>query len=163
MSAPMGNQRDRYSASYRCLPASFGNTKTDNFALLKMECPLYVGEGVVLEPHPDALGENKKSSKISTNIEFGDIYVVWAIGTTLYKIGVSTNFLRRFKDLSASSPLPLQVVKYARCDNPHLLEGHLHGVFADRLFKNEWFSLDQGCIDTINGVFDRYFERPKAA
>lgn len=150
---------DKYPASYTYLPADFGDARSDNGTVLDFGERIYKDPFQVLEPAACALGVNKKSTKISTRISFGEIYVIWAIGTTLYKIGVSTDFKRRFKDLSASSPLPLTPVKYARCDNPHLLESRLHAMFAAKVFKNEWFSLDENDLARIAAMFDRYFDK----
>lgn len=151
----------KYPAHYSYFPAGFGEGESDNKNILSVGGKIYKEPFKVLEPSPDALGINKKSVKISTTIAFGEIYVIWAVGTTLYKIGVSTNFCRRFKDLSSVSPLPLEAIRYARCDNPHLLESHLHAMMAHKLFKNEWFSLDADDLSTVFSLFDRYFEKPK--
>lgn len=153
--------KQKYPASFTYLPHDFCEKRTDNLDLLEMGRGLYREPFQVLEPSPAALGINSKSTKLSTTIGFGEIYVIWATGTTLYKIGVSTDYRRRFKDLSASSPLPLATVKYAKCDNPHLLESHLHAMFAGQLFKNEWYSLGADDLATIEQVFDRYFEKPR--
>jgi hypothetical protein len=150
---------DKYPASFTWLPAEYEQAPSDNACICAMGEEIYGGEFIKLSPSASALGVNKKSLKISTTIAFGEFYVLWAVGTSLYKIGISTNFLRRFKDLSAASPLPLKTVRYAKCDSPHLLESHLHEMFKHRLFKNEWFSLDQEHIDAMESVLSRYFER----
>lgn len=151
----------KYPASFTYLPHDFCEKRTDNRELLELGTGLYREPFQVLEPSPMALGINTKSTKLSTTIDFGEIYVIWAIGTTLYKIGVSTDYRRRFKDLSAASPLPLTTVKYAKCDHPHFLESHLHERFAGQLFKNEWYSLGADDLKAVSDVFDRYFEKPK--
>lgn len=151
----------KYPASFTCLPSDFSSKRTDNTILLDVGAEIFKTPFSALEPDARALGLNKKSIKLSTVIGFGEIYILWAVGTTLYKIGVSTDFRRRFKDLSSASPLPLIPVKYARCDNPHLLESKLHELFAAKLFKNEWFSLGEGDLTVVAEVFDRYFERAR--
>lgn len=156
----MVSQIEKYPARNTFLPVGFGDAPSDNKTVLSFSDRIYADPFAVLTPAASVLGANKKSTKISTTIAFGDFYVVWAIGTTLYKIGVSKNFERRFKDLAANSPLPLTVIRYARCDHPHLLENHLHDRFKAKLFKNEWFSLDDADISHIATLFDRYFERP---
>lgn len=149
----------KYPANSRLLPAGFGEGASDNNSLIALEGKIYAEPFVALSPSPESLGINCKSPKISTTIAFGEIYVLWAIGTTIYKIGCSRGFPKRFKSLAASSPIPLEVIKYARCDHPHLLEAHLHEVLKHRLFKNEWFSLDAEHLEAINSIFDRYFEK----
>lgn len=151
---------EKFPASFRYLPSCFGDASTDNGTVLKAGSQIYREPFSRLEPAPVVLGVNKRSTKINTQLAFGDLYVVWAVGTSLYKIGVSGNFARRFKDLAASSPLPLLTVKYARCDNPHLLESRLHDLFASRLFKNEWFSLEEADLDTIESIVSVYYEAP---
>lgn len=158
---PIEGKMDKYPVSHTYLPANFAQKPTDNDNLLKIDGEIFAD---MLRPNSLACGINKRSSRPSTVIGYGEIYVLWAVGTTLFKIGVSSDFNRRYRDLTSSSPLPLQVMKYAHCDNPHLLERHLHNMFADKLFKNEWFSLDQNDWDQIQAVFDKYFERqPQAA
>lgn len=151
-------QPQKYPAHFTFLPHDFCAKETDNERLLRRGPHLYP-TGPLLRPSGEVTGVNRKSLKISTTIEFGEIYVIWAVGTTLYKIGVSTDFRRRFRDISAYSPLPVTVVKYARCDHPHLLESHLHDMFSHRLFKNEWFSLEGDDLAEVDAVFDRYFEK----
>jgi Meiotically up-regulated gene 113 len=151
----------KYPASFTFLPSDFGSKRTDNSALLNVSAEIFKTPFSALEPDALVLGINKKSIKLSTVIGFGEIYIIWAVGTTLYKIGVSTDFRRRFKDLSSVSPLPLVPVKYARCDHPHLLESKLHELFAAKLFKNEWFSLGEADLIVVEEEFDRYFERAR--
>jgi len=150
---------DKYPASFRYLPCDFNDGSSDNKVISEVGCHIYEEPFVILRPSDSALGLNAKCTKISTSIKFGEIYVIWAIGTTLYKIGVSKNFNRRYRDLTAASPLPLRVMHYARCDHPHLLEDHFHTKFAHRLFKNEWYSLDADDVEFMARVFDRYFEK----
>ena len=154
----------RYPANNRFLPATFSydGKGQDNGKLLKLGAEIYEEPFHVLKPATKALGVNKRSRRVSTQFSFGEFYVIWAIGTSLYKIGVSNNFERRFKDLAANSPLPLRVVKYARCDNPHLIEERLHALLRDRLFKNEWFSLDGEHLATIEAFLSPYFEETEA-
>jgi len=153
------SQDIKYPARHTYLPSNFGSRPSDNSKVLIAGPNIYDETFSKLTPSSVALGVNKKSVKTNTIIAFGEIYIVWAVGTSLHKIGVSTDFNRRFRDLSSYSPLPLEVVKYGRCDNPHLLESHLHKKFAHLLFKNEWFSLSDDELSEIDEVFDRYFEK----
>jgi len=110
--------------------------------------------GLVIKP--ELLGVNKKSSKVSTKIAFGTIYIINAKGSDLYKIGVSTCFDRRFKDLNAASPLPLCICLHLECHNPHIIESFIHDSLKSVYFKNEWFQLDESqyqfCLKTMNNA-----------
>ena len=151
---------DKYPARFTFLPYDFCDKPSDNKALLSVGDAIYLEPFQVLEPSPKSLGINTTSRKVHTKIEFGDFYVIWAIGTTLHKIGVSSDIRKRFRDLSSASPLPLMVVRYGRCDNPNLIESHFHKMFAAKLFKNEWYSLSEGDLEKIDNVLDKYFEKP---
>lgn len=147
----------KYPKHFRYLPAKFECFGTES-SFLKKSKEYIFKDNALLRPIESVLGNTKTTKPRAKKIKWGEFYVLYAIGTTLYKIGHSTNFLRRYRDLCAASPLPLAVIKYCRCDNPNLLEEYLHEIFKDKYFKNEWFSLDHDDVCFIENELSKYFE-----
>jgi hypothetical protein len=146
-------EEKKYPVKNTYLPHDFELKPSNNSRLRNKN----IFNSQILIPSSKYIGINPPSIKTSTNIKFGEIYVLNAEGTNLFKIGCTSNFNKRFKDLASASPLPINVWKYGRCDNPHLLEGHLHKIFVKRYFKNEWFALTGNDIEIINVIFKKYF------
>jgi hypothetical protein len=71
---------------------------------------------------------------------FGFIYFIR--NQSLYKIGITTNLLRRLNELR-----PDEVLNVARCANYQVLEKELHRLFAmKRVAQTEYFRLDESEI-----------------
>jgi hypothetical protein len=131
----------KYPASFQVLPVNFFS-RTDNNFLIDQQFDFVESKDGLLHVSKSFLGKVRSSlKKPDFPLAFGEIYILHAIGTSLYKVGVSGNFARRYKDLCAASPLPLRIIKYARCDNPNMLEAAIQNKFTEKLFKNEWFQL----------------------
>lgn len=83
-----------------------------------------------------------------------NIYIVKIEGHDLYKIGVSQNTDRRFKDLSSATPFNLITEINSSIKNAYDLEIILHNIFKHKHVKNEWFNLTRceldACIYKIN-------------
>jgi hypothetical protein len=149
----------KYHFSCRFLPHDFQGKPSDNKIITQSEDSPFIVTENGLQPKPNLLGREKDKRQVGQRFEIGEIYIIHAIGTTLFKIGISSNFNRRFKDIAGCSPLPISVVRYGRCDNPHLLEKYFHQLFKDKRFKNEWFHLTKEDFEKIDERLDKYFER----
>lgn len=71
-----------------------------------------------------------------------NLYIIKICESNLYKIGVSQNTKRRFKDLSNSMPFNIDVMLNLSVKNAYTLESKVHDVFKHKHIKNEWFSLN---------------------
>jgi len=81
-----------------------------------------------------------------------NIYVIQLDTIECYKIGVSQNTTRRFKDISGAMPFELKVIINERVDNAYDLEELFHGLFKDKHVKSEWFFLDEQDIEKIKSL-----------
>ena len=80
---------------------------------------------------------------IST-VEKGFVYLIR--NDDIYKIGITDNLLRRFKQLK-----PDEVLNVVRCSNYESLEKELHKKFkANRIPQTEYFRLDKNKIEQVN-------------
>lgn len=146
----------KYPKTFQYLPSDCV-FDTDNANILKIDNDPTIVKAGALFIKDNLLGINKKSKAFVKTLEWGSIYIIMAKGTCLYKIGITDNIKRRFKDLSSASPLPLTIIKYAQCDHPHLLENKLHEMFAHKLVKNEWFQLHENDLFECFRFIDQYY------
>jgi Meiotically up-regulated gene 113/KilA-N domain len=75
------------------------------------------------------------------------VYLVWAVGSNMFKIGMTSCLLARVKNMQIGSPLRLTVTRAYLCDNPRLLEKKLHETFNPYFSHGEWFEIeaDKAC------------------
>lgn len=59
---------------------------------------------------------------------------------TFSKIGFAKNLTTRLSSLQNASPYELQVVDAIETTEPRALEAFLHGLFARKHHRNEWFT-----------------------
>lgn len=91
----------------------------------------------------------KKESKT------GYIYMVRAIGTDLYKIGVTAESVnRRIKGIQTSCPHKLELVCSVLADDYIRRESELHALLKDKRTSGEWFSLSWAEAVWLMGAID---------
>lgn len=147
----------KYPKEYRYLPMGIYDVPTHNSQLLSSdELEFHINRNT-LQPSTKSLGINKNDRKLNKTINWGSFYVLHAVGTNLFKIGVSSNFKRRYRDICCASPLPVTIIERALCDNPNLLEDHFHRLFKEKHFKNEWFALNEEDLSIINNQLSKYY------
>jgi hypothetical protein len=84
------------------------------------------------------------------------VYFIKGIHTETFKIGVSSNYLNRFKELRTSCSEPLVMVGIIRCfhiSHAMVIEKALHVNFEDRVTGGgtEWFYIsDKEATESIN-------------
>lgn len=71
----------------------------------------------------------------------GQVYIINAIGTSMYKIGFSDSVETRLRSLQTGSPSRLRLVHTMQHNNEREIERLLHTIFAKKRSHNEWFSL----------------------
>ena len=81
----------------------------------------------------------------------GYIYLIRAVGTDRYKIGLTTRSVEtRFTELNSSqSPFPLELIDWFETDDVTEDEGYLHEKFASYRVHNEWFSFDKRTLKEV--------------
>lgn len=157
-------ETNKYPASFQYLPVDiYERFKTDNENILSVDrYPTEIDKDGHLCIKNELLGINNNFKKqlfknLTVDIEWGILYILHAKGTKLYKIGVTTDFKKRFRDITCASPIPICVLKHAQCDNPHLLERSLHEMFAAKLAKNEWFQLTDDELFRALAFVDQFY------
>lgn len=105
------------------------------------------------EEYDLALAAKSRKNKQETA---GHIYMVRAIGTNLYKIGITSNSVSgRIKGIQTSSPHKLELVCSVFAKNHEQREAELHTLLADKRTSGEWFCLSAPEAMWIMGEIDR--------
>lgn len=79
------------------------------------------------------------------------VYLIRAIGVGKIKVGTTIDMGRRFADLSAMSPVPLEVVRTT--DGSYAAEAELHQSAWRHHSHNEWF--DEAALPRLLADIDR--------
>lgn len=82
----------------------------------------------------------------------GYCYLIWAIDTSLFKIGFSSHPMSRFSSIQTSSPIPLKFLGAVPATIEE--EQNAHCVLAQWHFKGEWFSLPVEIAWLLMPIFD---------
>jgi hypothetical protein len=82
------------------------------------------------------------------------VYLIWAEGTSYYKIGKSTDIKKRLNALQTSCPHPIKLIHTIRCINSSMteVEAALHLRYYTSRLRGEWFELDQDAVNYIKTV-----------
>jgi len=83
----------------------------------------------------------------------GHVYLLLA-DNGLYKIGWAANVDNRILQLEPKLPYDLELIHSIKTDRPRTLERELHGKFADKRVRGEWFKLDTEDVAYIKGIED---------
>jgi hypothetical protein len=77
------------------------------------------------------------------------VYILRIKNTDTYKIGVSTNPQRRFRDIASMIPYELELLALNKIKNAFNYEQELLNKYEGNLIKNEWFEFP---IDTVKDI-----------
>ena len=95
----------------------------------------------------------------------GFIYLIHAVGTDRYKIGLTTRHPEaRLSELNSSqSPFPLELVDWFETDNVTADEGYLHDKFDSYRVHGEWFKFDKRILPIVRREYqdDVVFSLPQ--
>ena len=88
----------------------------------------------------------------------GYVYLVHAVDTNLYKIGLTTRTPeKRLKELNGSqSPYQLELSHYIFVDDVHEVENDLHQHFKSYHHHNEWFKFSDRMISDVIDTMNSY-------
>ena len=90
--------------------------------------------------------------------ESSTVYVIYNLETSLYKIGITSNYIRRMQQLQTSSGCEMEYVLFIELepdnDEPSkTIEEELHLFFGHKRRLGEWFALDARDIVAIRALF----------
>ncbi|NRA92146.1 MAG: GIY-YIG nuclease family protein [Psychroserpens sp.] len=78
-----------------------------------------------------------------------NLYIIKIESKNIYKIGVSQNPQRRFRDIENSMPYYVEVVFNEYIDNAYKIEEQVHDKYKNKHIKSEWFKLSNEDINQI--------------
>jgi len=70
----------------------------------------------------------------------------------LYKIGRSSDPVRRIKELQTAMPHEVIIAHIIRTNEPRALEAELHQRYTKKRLRGEWFALDMFDVDEICSI-----------
>ena len=108
------------------------------------------GQGLVA--HPDVAVEFERWCQKPSRSEPECVYLIWAIGSDMFKIGIARDPSSRLKNLQVGSPLKLAISRIYFCSNPADMEVKLHSRFKKYHSHGEWFEVKSA---TAIALFDR--------
>lgn len=88
----------------------------------------------------------------------GYVYLVHAVDTNLYKIGLTTRTPeKRLKELNGlQSPYQLELSHYILVDDVHKVESELHKYFNSYHHHNEWYNFREKMISDVIETINNY-------
>lgn len=84
------------------------------------------------------------------------MYIINIRNSDLYKIGVTTNIIRRKKQFETANPFDFYLHEFFPTDDCHKLEREIHKRYTQKRYKNEWFKLTEEDVLRISN-FAREF------
>jgi hypothetical protein len=84
----------------------------------------------------------------------GYIYLLHAVGTNRYKIGLTKNVVRRIAALAKQSPFPVEVIHHYQTNDMKREESLLHDAFKEYRVHGEWFELPDFAVSEICSLED---------
>lgn len=112
-----------------------------------------LGPDKTISTQPPELAE-----KAAQRSEPGYLYLVQALGTDRFHIGLTNQIERRFHDLQRNSPFPLKLIISAYSPNPQAQELRLHKLFGEWKLHGEWFELPPEVLNRVVEEFKEILE-----
>lgn len=104
--------------------------------------------------NPDNRGQRKKARRRieRTNDGSGFVYLLRAIGTPRFKIGLSNRVELRASTIARQNSYPVEIVHVIPVSNTKKLEALLHRRYADYRVHGEWFELPLIAVKQIKQI-----------
>ena len=102
--------------------------------------------------------------KYDGEILFGFVYLINAVGTTFYKIGMSNSDLKsRIGSMQCGCPFKMIVIKTIRINekNTRSIERKIQNKFITHRVHGEWFDLRGERLESVIDVMDEFEEIDK--
>lgn len=88
------------------------------------------------------------------------VYLFHAIGTDLYKIGMTGQDVEnRLSQVNSHSPVPVRLVAVKYCHDAKKYEKALHDECHRYRKHGEWFEFNQDELNAVLEVYDCYYEK----
>jgi hypothetical protein len=71
-----------------------------------------------------------------------------------YKIGISKDVAKRLQSINYSIPIEIELIHSFRISDYQVVERFLHDKYSSKIFRYEWFKLDEQDIEWIKSVKD---------
>jgi len=97
--------------------------------------------------------------KSATEQKQGHVYLLHAVGTDRYKIGMTQQgrMAKRFNELNgAQASHPLENIKVINVSDRHQVEAELHQRFKAFRVHGEWFELDRNDLNRVDKAMAEY-------
>ena len=97
--------------------------------------------------------------KTATDNLQGHVYLIHAIGTSRYKIGMTQagRMVSRFDELnSKQSAYPLEILGVIDVEDRFSVEKELHQKYKDNRKHGEWFELNKGELREVEATMGSY-------
>jgi Meiotically up-regulated gene 113 len=124
----------------------YGSTKTESeqeAGLVEREARLHAKHGLWDKLNP----RKQRGPKVPV------LYVIHAVGSTRFKLGISRDPKRRLGALQCGSPLPLAIASTTKVTSVDD-ERHAHQVLAQWRSQGEWFDLGSASDSFLQGIRD---------
>lgn len=82
------------------------------------------------------------------------VYLANVVGTSLYKIGVTTNVSNRIRAIQTHNALKVYIYATYKCQCGYRAEAYLHSVFKKKNTNGEWFTLDNNDLKEIDVIMN---------
>jgi len=99
--------------------------------------------------HPDIAIEFEKWCQKPSPSESKCVYLIWAVGSDMFKIGIAKDPSFRLKNLQIGSPLKLAISRVCFCCDPAGMEIRLHSRFKKYHSHGEWFEVESATAITL--------------
>ena len=92
---------------------------------------------------------NKYNYRADNKISVG-VYLLESQG--FYKIGATTDVVKRVKVLQCGNPSPIKVVLFCQVDKARKVEKALHHKYSSRNVSGEWFKLSKKEVSEVSEI-----------
>jgi len=135
---------------FQASPKYSGMKPYEDCTIRNMSGQFAKGQGLMA--HPDIAVEFERWCQKPSPSEPECVYLIRAIGSDMFKIGIAGDPSFRLKGLQVGSPLKLAISRVYFCSNPAGMEIRLHHRFKRYHSHGEWFEVKSA---TAIALFDR--------
>lgn len=78
------------------------------------------------------------------------LYIVHAVGSDLYKIGITKHLRARLRNMQTGSPLVIELYNFWKTNHSKVIERMLHRRYKARSVGKEWFLFSRADLEMIH-------------
>lgn len=102
------------------------------------------------------VSETEHNQHSQNNNISGEVYLLQS--DKYYKIGKTTNFEKRFRDIKLQLPAKVICIHRINTNNINMLESHWHKYFKNKRKNGEWFELSRNDVDEFVSQLEVIFK-----